>query len=40
MMLRIESQPNNVKHPTAIAMDFGMVDNCLEVEVNAAKAGY
>lgn len=40
MVLRIEPHPNNVKHPTAIAMDFGMIDNSLEVEVNAATAGY
>ena len=38
--LQIIPHPNNVKHPTAIKLDFGMKDGVLEVNVRAAMAGY
>lgn len=38
--LQIISHPNNVKHPTAIKLDFGMDKGMLEVNVRAAMAGY
>ncbi|MBQ4849837.1 WYL domain-containing protein [Pseudoalteromonas sp. MMG012] len=38
--LQIIPHPNNVKHPTAIKLDFGMKKGILEVNVRAAMAGY
>ncbi|NMM40577.1 WYL domain-containing protein [Pseudoalteromonas arctica] len=38
--LQIVPHPNNVKHPTAIKLDFGMEKGVLEVNVRAAMAGY
>lgn len=38
--LQIIPHPNNVKHPTAIKLDFGMEKGTLEVNVRAAMAGY
>ncbi len=32
--------PENVIHPTAIAMDYGMENGILELNVRAALAGY
>lgn len=38
--LEIVPHPNNVKHPTAIAMDYGMLDNKMTLKVREALAGY
>ena len=38
--LQIIPHPNNVKHPTAIKLDFAMEKGVLEVNVRAAMAGY
>lgn len=38
--LQIIPHPNNVKHPTAIELDFGMKKGMLEINVRAAMAGY
>jgi hypothetical protein len=38
--LQIIPHPNNVKHPSAIKLDFGMEKGLLEVNVRAAMAGY
>ncbi|OUS23571.1 WYL domain-containing protein [Thalassotalea sp. 42_200_T64] len=38
--LHIEPHPNNVKFPTAIAMDYGMTNKILEIEIRAALVGY
>jgi len=38
--LQIIPHPNNVEHPTAIKLDFGMDNGILEVNVRAAMAGY
>ncbi|MFT6528376.1 MAG: hypothetical protein ACJAZB_000008 [Psychrosphaera sp.] len=38
--LQIIPHPNNVKHPTAIKLDFGMEKGMLKVNVRAAMAGY
>jgi predicted DNA-binding transcriptional regulator YafY len=40
MPLQIVPHPNNVKHPTAIELDFGMERGILELNVRAAMAGY
>ncbi|NQY88697.1 MAG: WYL domain-containing protein [Colwellia sp.] len=40
MPLQIVPHPNNVKHPTAIELDFGMEHGILELNVRAAMAGY
>jgi len=40
MPLQIVPHPNNVKHPTAIELDFGMDGGLLELNVRAAMAGY
>ncbi|AOW75551.1 WYL domain-containing protein [Colwellia sp. PAMC 20917] len=40
MPLHLVAHPNNVKHPTAIAMDYGMDNGVLELNVRAALAGY
>lgn len=40
VQLQIVPHPNNVKHPTAIKLDFGMKKDMLEVNVRAAMAGY
>lgn len=40
MPLQLVAHPNNVKHPTAIAMDYGMDNGVLEINVRAALAGY
>ncbi|MCZ4253772.1 helix-turn-helix transcriptional regulator [Pseudoalteromonas shioyasakiensis] len=40
VQLQIVPHPNNVKHPTAIKLDFGMKKGMLEVNVRAAMAGY
>jgi hypothetical protein len=38
--LDIVPHPKNVKHKTAIEMDYGMVDGKMTLEVRAAMAGY
>lgn len=38
--LQIIPHPNNVEHPIAIKLDFGMTNGVLEVNVRAALAGY
>lgn len=38
--LQLVPHPQNVQHPTAIALDYAMVDNQRIVEVRAAMAGY
>lgn len=40
MPLQLVPHPNNVQHPTAIAMDYGMENKVLELNVRAALAGY
>jgi len=40
MPLQIVPHPNNVKHSTAIELDFGMDKGILELNVRAAMAGY
>lgn len=40
MPLQLVPHPENVKHPTAIAMDYGMENGVLELNVRAALAGY
>jgi len=40
MPLQLVPHPNNVNHPTAIALDYGMENNMLEVNIRAAQAGY
>ncbi|MBU2869727.1 WYL domain-containing protein [Colwellia sp. E2M01] len=40
MPLQLMAHPNNVKHPMAISMDYGMVNGVLELNVRAALAGY
>lgn len=39
-MISYNPHPNNVKHPRAINLDFGMEEGMLEVNVHAAMAGY
>lgn len=38
--LEIIPHPKNVKHSTAIEIDYGMIDGVLEINTNAALAGY
>ncbi|MBC3765506.1 WYL domain-containing protein [Neptunicella marina] len=38
--LQLVPHPKNVKHPTAIEMDYGMENSQLLIEVRAAMAGY
>ena len=38
--LQLVPHPKNVEHPTAIEMDYGMVDGCLRLSTNAALVGY
>ena len=38
--LQIIPHPNNVEHPTAIELDFGMTNSVLKINVRAAMAGY
>jgi hypothetical protein len=38
--LQIIPHPNNVEHPKAIKLDFGMENGMLELNVRAAMAGY
>jgi hypothetical protein len=38
--LQIMPHPNNVKHPKAIELDFGMEKGMMEINVRAAMAGY
>lgn len=38
--LQLVPHPKNIKHPSAIEMDFGMVDGVLNINVRAALAGY
>ncbi len=40
MPLQLVPHPNNVQHPTAIAMDYGMENKVLALNVRAALAGY
>ncbi|CAM4439775.1 WYL domain-containing protein [Pseudoalteromonas maricaloris] len=40
MPLQLVPHPKNVQHPTAIAMDYGMDNGVLELNVRAALAGY
>lgn len=40
LTLELISHPKNVKFPTAIEMDYGMVDGVKLIEVRAAMAGY
>lgn len=38
--LEIVAHPNNIKHSTAIEIDYGMTDGVLEIQTNAALVGY
>jgi hypothetical protein len=38
--LQLVPHPKNIKYPTAIMMDFGMIDGELNINVRAAMAGY
>jgi len=40
MPLYLVPHPNNVKHPTAIELDYGMDSGRLEINIRAAMAGY
>ena len=40
MPLQLVPHPNNIKHATAIQMDYGMDNGVLELNVRAALAGY
>ncbi len=40
MPLQIVPHPNNVKHPTAIALDYGMDGGVLNLNIRAALVGY
>lgn len=40
MPLRLVPHPENIKHPTAIELDYSMNDGMLELNVRAAMAGY
>lgn len=40
MPLQLIAHPKNVQYPTAIAMDYGMDNGILELNVRAALAGY
>ncbi|ASP46301.1 WYL domain-containing protein [Cognaticolwellia beringensis] len=40
MPLQLIPHPNNVQHPTAIELDYGMENKVLELNVRAALAGY
>jgi len=40
IILQLEPHPNNVEFPTVIAMDYGMTNKVLEIEVKAALVGY
>ncbi|MDN3436373.1 WYL domain-containing protein [Pseudoalteromonas sp. APC 3356] len=38
--LELVPHPKNIKHPTAIALDYGMVDGSMTVKARAALTGY
>jgi hypothetical protein len=40
LSLQLVPHPKNVEFPTAIAMDYGMDNKVLEIEVRAALVGY
>lgn len=40
MPLQLVPHPNNIEHPTAIQMDYGMDKGVLELNIRAALAGY
>ena len=40
MPLQLIPHPENVKHPTAIELDYGMEKGVLNLNVRAALAGY
>lgn len=40
MPLRLVPHPENIKHPTAIELDYSMNEGMLELNVRAAMAGY
>jgi hypothetical protein len=40
MPLRLIAHPTNVKYPTAIELDYGMLNGVLEINIRAAMAGY
>lgn len=40
MPLELVPHPKNIKHPTAIALDYGMDNGSLEINIRAAMAGY
>lgn len=40
MPLQLVPHPNNLQHPTAIELDYGMQNGLLEINVRAALAGY
>ncbi|WP_102795414.1 WYL domain-containing protein [Bowmanella denitrificans] len=40
MPIKLVPHPHNVKHPTAIELDYGMQNGALELNVRAALAGY
>ncbi|KGJ88392.1 WYL domain-containing protein [Colwellia psychrerythraea] len=40
MPLQLVPHPKNVKHPTAIELDYGMDKGMLEINIRAAMAGY
>lgn len=40
MPLELVPHPNNIEHPTAIALDYGMNNGVLEINIRTAMAGY
>ena len=40
MPLELVPHPNNIQHPTAIALDYGMDNGSLALNIRAAMAGY
>lgn len=38
--LELVPHPKNIKHPTAIALDYGMIDGSMTVKARAALTGY
>ena len=40
MPLQLVPHPHNVKHPSAIELDYGMENGSLSLNIRAAMAGY
>ena len=38
--LELVPHPKNIQHPTAIELDYGMVDGCMTIITRAALTGY